>query len=420
VDLRRLLGCLFVPWAALAAQDPPAKPASIYWATDFDAALQRAQQEKKPIFVAFLMDDEPANDETIQKHYTDPAIVELTRKFVCLACCIGKHEADADGDCTKFPGITCAEHQAIEKKARARWLLGDEVCTPQHVFCDPQGNVLLRKVYYVPQQTLQKCLAIALNGVAPDASTGKVVDEERARVDSWLADLDSRNQEVRLAAMRELGICEDARALPAVLRHAKGGDDDATRIAAIEALARKGNYAAVEPLLELLADPKPRVVIRVALTLETIQIPTATESLMRAFGKERRDRVRGFLLRAAARCMPANPAVRDACLKALKGASAQLEPCVLIALGRLKADPKIVTAIRPMLRDKNQVTRALAVWVLGSQATSDSAQAISKLLEQEKSPEVRELAGSALKRCNGEKVEGYESMYSPFFYEGDY
>src|SRR5712675_2089228 len=63
------------------AQTADAAP-RIAWESDFDAALQRAQKESKPLLVAFLKDNEPANDETINQHYADPEIVKLSGKFV--------------------------------------------------------------------------------------------------------------------------------------------------------------------------------------------------------------------------------------------------------------------------------------------------------------------------------------------------
>ncbi len=417
-----LVSCLLSVIGMAPSQGPTPVPTGntkIVWESDFDAAMQRAQKEKKPIFVAFLMDDEPANDETIQKHYTDPEVVKLTSRCVCLACCTGEHKCE-EGHCTKFPGITCAQHQAIEKKARSRWLTGDDVCTPQHVFCDSAGQVIARKVYLIPKETLRKCLAVALDAVAKDPEAKNIVDAEKASVDRWLKDIDSRNLETREAAMRELVVAEDPRAMPAVIRLAKSGNDDTVRLGAINALAKKGNLTAAKPLAAMLGDSKAQILIAVARSLETIQLPDATPDLIAAIKKEKRDRVRGFLLRAAARSAPRNAVVRDACLQTLKGASAQLEPCVLLALGRMAPDPKIVEAVKSRLGDKNQNIRGLAVWVLGSQGSPECAKALQALLDDEKTPEVTTIATSAVKVCRGEKVENWENRYSTFFSDSDY
>jgi HEAT repeat protein len=412
---------------------PNAAAPAIAWESDYDAALQRAQKENRPLFVAFLMDNEPANDETVQKIYTDAEFVKLSSRCVCLVCCVGEHHpadhpadhgADghpADGgNCARFPTVTCAQHQAIEKKARARWLVGEDVCAPQHLFCDPKGNVIVRKVFFAAKQELKKCFALALDAVTKDPESKSIIAAEAGRVDKWLRDAASRNAEVRDAALGELAVADDARALPAVIKLAKPGNDDPTRMAAIAALAKKGNFTAVKPLTPMLGDAKAQIAIRVALTLETIQIPDATPDLLAAVKKEHRDRVRGFLLRAAARCSPSQAAVRDCCLQSLKGASAQLEPCVLIALGRMQANSKIIEAMRPLLLERNQNTRGLAVWVLGCQGTADCAAAIQTLLQTEKTPEVTGTANSALKHCKGEKVDGWDNLFSTYFSDSDY
>lgn len=423
---------LLIPTIALSqapGTSPPASKdaATIHWETDYDAAVTRASTEKRPLFVAFLMDDEPANDQTVKEHYQDPQIVKLLERFVCLVGCVGEHPG-TDPGCAKFPGLECQHHQAIEKKARARWLVGDLVCTPQHVFCDPQGNVVHRKVYLVSKATLAKCLLLTLEASGVETAGLKVdlgragddalPEAERANVNTWLADLDSRNLEVREAALRGLGAADDPRALPAVLKCCGSKNDDATRLAAIAALGRKGNYLAVEPLAALLKDGKAPILGQVAQALDTIQMPAAVPPLLAAIKKEKRDRVLGLMLRAAARSQPASDEVRDLCLKQLKGASNQLGENVMIALGRLDTDDKIVRAVVPRLADRNQNTRGLAVWVLGTQCTKDSAKALAALNETEKTPEVTKLLESALKHCRGEKVEGYESMHWQF--RGDY
>lgn len=417
--------------AAALAQDPPPAPPQpapgIHWETDYDTALARAQKEQRPLFVAFLMDDEPANDETIKDHYKDPQIQKLLARFVCLVGCLGEHHG-TDPGCTKFPGLECAQHQAVEKKARARWLQSDLVCTPQHVFCDPQGNELRRKVYLIGKATLAKCLLLTLTDCGIDTKdlqvdfgkdgAGDLAADEHEKVTQWLADLSSNSLEVRETALRGLGSAEDARALPAVLACCDDKHDQATRETAIGALARKGNHRAVAPLCALLKENKAPLLIEVAEALESIQMPEAVPPLLAAIKKEKRDRVLGMLLRAAARSQAGSDDVRDLCLKALKGASNQLAENTMIALGRLDTDDKIVRACLPRLADRNQNTRGLAVWVLGTQRTKESEKALAALQDTEKTPEVLKLLTSARKHCRGEKVEGYESMHWQF--RGDF
>lgn len=426
VSNRRVRAALLSVWfpACLFAQAPvPPAVARIQWETDYDAALVRADKEKRPLFIAFLMDDEPANDQTIQQHYKDPQVLALLEHFVCLVGCLGEHTGTEPG-CAKFPGIECRHHHAIEKKARQRWLVGDLVCTPQHVFCDPQGNVLRRKVYLIPKATLAKCLLMTLADCGIDTKGFKVdfgkeggdalPESERASVDTWLVDLGSRNLEVREAALRGLGQADDPRALPAVVKCCGPKNDDATRLAAISALGRKGNYQAVEPLAALLKENKAPILGQVARALDAIEMPDAVPPLLKAIKKEKRDRVLGVLLRAAAHSQPANTEVRDICLKVLKNASTQLRSHVVAALGYLDTDDKIVAAVVPILESNNQNMRGIAVWTLGSQRSDASRAALAALQNEEKTPEVQKLLGMAIRRARGEEVENYDTQLSIF------
>ena len=60
----------------------------------------------------------------------------------------------------------------------------------------------------------------------------------------------------------------------------------------------------------------------------------------------------------------------------------------MVALGRMQSHPKIVEAVAPRLRDKNQNIRGLAVWVLGQQATDEAMKLLADLLAVEQTPEV--------------------------------
>jgi hypothetical protein len=409
---------------APAESPKPAAVARIAWEHDYDAAVERAAATKKPLLVVFLMDDEPGNDAVVKDHYNDPRIVELLGHFVCLVGCLGEH-AGAEPGCAKFPGLQCEHHRTIEKKARARWLTDDLVCTPQHICCDPQGKVLYRKIYLLSKPALARVLLMTLQDCGVDTSGMKVdfgkeggaadPDDERDRVGKWLTDLDSRNLEVRETALRGLGYADDPRALRAVIARCDPKHDDATRLAAIGALGRKGNHEAVPCLTKLLGDGNAMVLAAVASALETIELPTATPALVALMKKEKRDRVLGGLVRAAAKTDPADAGVRDYCLKRVKGASNQLQASLLIALGRLDSHDKIVAALVPLLASKNQNTRGLAVWALGNQRTQASAKALQDLQKTEKSPEVVELLQHAVRRSRGEVVDGYDSKYWRFF-----
>src|SRR5262245_60272492 len=98
---------------ALFATRAPAqeKPAGIAWERDYDAAVKKAEAERKPLFVAFLMRGESANEAVVRQHFRNAEIIEASRKFVCVACCPDAHGSSA---CTAFPPLLCSEHVAAE------------------------------------------------------------------------------------------------------------------------------------------------------------------------------------------------------------------------------------------------------------------------------------------------------------------
>jgi hypothetical protein len=412
---------------SLSAQDPPQAKKDgpkIAWETDFDAALARAAAEKKPLFVAFLMDDEPANDLMIKDHYTDPQLIGVLSHFVCLVSCIGTHTGPEG--CSKFPGLTCEQHQAIEKQARARWLTDDLVCTPQHLGCDPTGKLLQRRIYALSKSALARMLLMTLNdcGINTKGFTldfGKDADSpypesDGIQVTGWLKDLEARNLEVREAALRGLGSADDARALPAVLGCCDKKHDAATRLAAIGAVGRKGHHRAVGKLTGLLADGDAQIVAAVATSLEAIELSSATPSLLAALKREKRDRVLTGMVRAAAKCQPDSVELRDWCLKHHKGASQHLLGSVLVAMGRLDTDEKVVAATLTHITSKNQSVRGLAAWALGNHKHADGRKALLLLQKNEKAPELLRLVAAALKHSAGEKVDGYDTQYMIFLY----
>ncbi|HLQ38018.1 MAG TPA: HEAT repeat domain-containing protein, partial [Planctomycetota bacterium] len=295
-------------------QDKPDAKPGIAWETSFDGALAKAKKENKPILIAFIMDGEPANDEVVQQHYTDAEVVKLSSQMVCLLGNIGSHGTDA---CAKFGGVTCEQHQDVEKKARAAYLKTDVVRAPQHVFCDKNGVELFRKVYLIAKQELRKAMAVAIAGASP----AMAVDEataERTRVDKLLKDADSHNAEVRDAAFSALATADDARALPALLDKARSGNDETSRCTAIKALGQKGNHAAIKPLLGFVGDKSTRVALFAVIALDQIRLPDPVPELLAQLKKEKDTRLRGRELCAVARCLPESVEVQKVCLAALQ------------------------------------------------------------------------------------------------------
>lgn len=407
--------CLAITGAAPAQAPAPAN--QIAWEPNFEAALEKAEKEGRPLFVAFIMDNEPANDSTVKQHYKDPEVLAFSRKMVCVVGNTGDH-GSGDGPCPKFGAITCAQHQAAEIKARKRFMDSDVVRAPQHVFCKPTGEEVLRKVYLISEKELCKSMAYALSG-KEGGEVHELVVEERNQVDQLLEDLESNNAEVRVAAFWGLARSDDERAVPALLKKAKPSSKKVVRYEAIRALGIKGNYKAVAPLIGFLRDKDARVLMLAAMALEKIELPDPVPELLVLLKKEKRDRVKACLLRTVATCLPEDEDVQQACLKAMRRPSKQLiDPC-MIALFQLPPSSEIQAVVEPHIRAKNQNTRAIAVWLLGAQRQPELIPVIQKVANEDKSPEVRALATKAAAYCGGEDVPSYERLYASFYWEGE-
>ena len=147
----------------------PTPMASVTWETDYDAAFAAAVERDTIVFLAVNMDGERANDTAAKKLYLDKDILPLALQSVNLIA--SRFEHSSSGGCSRFQGITCAEHQKVDIKARAQILkpgpTGD-VIAPHHVFLDKNGTVLLSVPYEISARELGWCFAAAMNKAYPD------------------------------------------------------------------------------------------------------------------------------------------------------------------------------------------------------------------------------------------------------------
>jgi HEAT repeat protein len=192
------------------------------------------------------------------------------------------------------------------------------------------------------------------------------------------------------------------------------------RYAAVRALGIKGNHKAVAALLGLLRDSDASLLMLAAGALEAIELPDAVPELMQMLKKERRDRVRGRMLRALAKCHPESAEVQKLCLEALRRPTKQILESGLIAVFHLPPSPAIRKAVEPHTKANSENTRALAIWVLGRQRDPALTPLLERLAAEEKSPDVAELVRSALRFHRGENVDGYETLFRRFFVDEDY
>ncbi len=375
----------------------------VSWERDYKLAFEQAVARNVPVFLAFNMDGEGANDNTARTLYQDPEFVARSRDFVCLIASTGKHETRAevvDGAerqvCARFGAVTCDEHLKVEIRASEEFIGRDTVIAPQHLLISPSRQVLARKAYQASKDDLFKMMTLAEKELLRLA--GKEDQAEGARLRELKELALERNAERRGAAIAELGrMCSlEARELLFALTGAE--NMDATRMEAIDALAVKGNYDALPVLRALLKDKSSMIVKHAIVALEKLELPIAVPDLMKLWKKNSKSTVAKEIPRAVAHCAPDDPEVREAIYKAAKASQdSAVEESAIVAMSALRLDEEGVKILADKLNARSGNTRGLAAWALGSSKLKEAAPVLEKALESESNANVRECMEAALR-----------------------
>lgn len=115
-------------------------PAQIHWWTGtWEAALEEAAARNVPIMVAFVMDDEEANDRIVSGLYTDKQFHRALERAIPVMASMNTHkpkEQKVSGKsvsvCGKFGYVKCGTHRAIEREVRTTFFPTGHVKTPYH------------------------------------------------------------------------------------------------------------------------------------------------------------------------------------------------------------------------------------------------------------------------------------------------
>ncbi|MGD2017948.1 MAG: hypothetical protein PVJ89_07530 [Planctomycetota bacterium] len=158
---------------ALALASALGGAAGIDWTATFEGALERAAAEERVVFIAVNMDGERANERMVDKVYGDRDIQRLASETVNLIASADRHRKS--GKCPRFGCADCDEHRFVDIAVREQVLKPSAtgaVIAPQHVFCRPDGRVLLSVPYEVSTSELEWCFheaAAIVAGVEPEA-----------------------------------------------------------------------------------------------------------------------------------------------------------------------------------------------------------------------------------------------------------
>lgn len=378
----RILALLVAIQCVLAAQEARV----IQWEKDFDVALTRAKAENKPIMITFLMKGESANEDVARNHLHDAGIVAESRKFVCLIGCIGLHGEAAADACPTFDGLTCAQHETAERRARTLYMDSPVVEAPQFLFLGPDGKkVLLRHVWLLSAHELLKKMQLA-HAFHDPKNAPPELKERRDRVAELLKQADGNNQDERRMALSALAAEEDPRVVDFLLKQTGAEVDSTRRLEAIDSMRSKGNAKFLPCLHALLKQKDTQLRIHVVAALEGIGMRESAKPLLDVLAKETQDRVRAHLIRALATCEKDPAVLRTHLLKMLRS-TAQAD---YVAASRVaESQPRheeIDAALRKLAAATSSAARIAAYHAIGVLKIMEAKPLLERQVPQDRDP----------------------------------
>lgn len=387
-----------------AAPEAAALAAGIAWESDWDAAFTRASEEKRVVLLAVNMDGEKANDRLAEKVYTDRAVLDATAETVPLIASRFDH---GGGKCSRFDGVSCETHQAIDMKARASVLAGGadgEVVAPQHVLLDGAGKVLLSVAYEIDADELVWCIVTArrmldaeaeipmpsgakapkrlvMDGVAAaSADTVRPLTEEeleevlKAMRSGSLRGAELVDQVTRLLATDhpdaidavEKQLLQWQRGATGGRRGAEAGERVAeSRRRAVRRIGELSPESYWEVLTAMLGDSDVEMRHEAAVALEQLAAPEACKELRSRVGKEDVPEVQRAMVRALGSCGAEDNSARKKVLSASEDKKDSLLRCnALFALGASVGDKAVDKRLLEALTEGDeQERRAVALGV---------------------------------------------------------
>jgi hypothetical protein len=340
-----------------AAQDAAEPSPFIDWQGDWDAALAQAQEQNKPIMVAFILRGESANEEVCRRHFKSPRIVEESRRFVCMLAAGG----DARPDDQAAPS-----NPALEMRARTELMSSPTVSCPQFIFLMPDGKTtLVRHVWMLPEQELLKKMRLAYGFFDPERA-GPEVRNHRDQVERLLEEAAGNNQDERRVALKTLARTDDPRVIEFLIKQTGPSSESTRRLEAIYFMRDKNNAKAIDCLHGLLNHRDTNTRFYAAIALEGIGMVESTPHLVHALKREGKERVRTHLVRAVASCAGDKGELKEAVLKLLKSTGKLDKIAALYVATACEPDDELKKAIVRAAGHSSANVRSAAYYAIGT------------------------------------------------------
>lgn len=350
---------MFLPLFLLAGLGSHTLDAPV-WEPALEGALARAEAEDRVIFLAVNIDDEPGNDRMLEA-YGEELILEAAAGTVNLIASAFDH-GSGDGACGHLGSVTCAEHQAIEKAVRSKYLEVDargNAISPQHVFLRPDGEILLAVAWEVTAAELAWCFANAAHRLKPEgefqapagtrAPRRLSVGGQPAAAKVALQPLSDAELKQTIAEMKKdwagalrsdgfyrLLVTDHKDAIKFVRREIDNGILGMIpdlQVSTLERMAEWSPPSFWEASAPLLKAKEPQVRSAAALALEQLASAKSVKALKSAATREKEVLVKKNMLRALGTAGADDRSARSTLIKAAGGKDAILRRNALLALG---------------------------------------------------------------------------------------
>ncbi len=401
-----------------------------------------------PIFIAVNMDGESVCKQLVDRHYKNSKVVKLSRLTVNLFASKYFHKGGIT-TCSRAGNIPCAAHQQIEKDVRREVLkigAGKDVVAPNHFFLAPDGKILFSVPYMITEGQLEWCLAEAIRRV--DSSfTVQLSGSARAPRRLAFGGASSRNKgddsvreptkeeiDVALDILKKSGrgdrrsdakqyfpalmLSADKRVLEMFHQWLSAGffinqGQTARWLHAIGRVSPPEYWKVLEPFISW---PIEDIRMEAIVAMEQLAEPKGLKPLLKQWKSEKKETIRGCLIRAIAASGSGNKSAEKIVLKtAGKDRKSYMRIHGLIGLVHVEDRDKVNNILRKALSHDDPGIRASAAYTIAVRRESDLGEALraAAAAEQDKKCLVYLKAGiSALDGGSLKLIEGVLREYA--------
>jgi len=392
----------------------------IHWEKNLDAAFIEAKKSNTPLFIAFHSDTGKNCTILAEDYYLDPEVVQLSRRFLCLAAAEYEHEDQvlktADGRyetvCAWFLHVPCEDHQRVFVRARRSFLKDRPVLAPHHILAHPDGTILDSVGMPDSPESLARVMRKVLDQMEPERGDGvfNAFDEDERKFVAELQRMKGSDPSLRRFILEKLVRWEGAWVYTKLRQfmEQKAPRDHAIHL--IREMGFKDNSRAIDFLLELSKHRDEEFRLHAAVSLEMIGAARCAKPVRVWIDREKNRAVRANLLRTLAACAPGDPNTLKLVEKELKGGNKPIaRRNAAVALGMIgTASPDAARPIlEKLLGDKDEYTAACACWALGWMESKESLDLIKNEMEKADSYRKIILIEDVIHKVMGQDPFGY-------------